>query len=75
MGTLLLSRVAVCEPIELLFAMVDGVGPGTDVWNGGPRASRGKGGFYATMSPLVTMRRPKFTSKTAPYPLTITTPI
>jgi len=31
---LLRSSAVVCEPIELSFGVVRGVGPGTDVWNG-----------------------------------------
>ena len=40
MGILLRSCEVVCEPIELSFGMVSGLGPSIDVRNGGPRASR-----------------------------------
>ena len=40
MGPLLRSCVEVCEPIELSFGVVSGVGPGIDVQNGSPRGSR-----------------------------------
>ena len=39
------SCAEVWELIELFFGMVSGVGPGTDVWNGGPRGSRRRGRF------------------------------
>jgi len=43
MGHLLHSCVEVRLPIELLFGVVSGVGPGIDVQNGGPHASMGRG--------------------------------
>ena len=47
MGTLLRSYVEMREPIELSFGVLsDGVGPGTDVLDGGPRASRRRGCFW-----------------------------
>ena len=45
MGPLLHSCVAVREPIELSFDVVNGVGPGIDVQNGVPRGSRGSVDF------------------------------
>ena len=42
MATLLHSCVEVCEPIELSFEVVSGVGPGIDVLDGGP-VPQGKG--------------------------------
>jgi len=45
MGPLLRSCAEVCEPIKLSFRMVSGVGPGTDVLDGGPRASKERGCF------------------------------
>ena len=45
MGTLLRSCAEVREPIELSIGMVGGVGPGIDVLDEGPRASRGRGCF------------------------------
>ena len=50
--TLLLSCVEVREPIELPFRVVSGVGPGINVWNGSPRASRRRGGFWRCLPPL-----------------------
>jgi len=43
MGTLLHSCVEVSRAIELSLGVVSGVGPGIDVLDGGPRASRGRG--------------------------------
>jgi len=37
--------VKVCEPIELSFWVVSGVGPGTRILDGGPCAPKGRGGF------------------------------
>jgi len=44
-GPLLRSCAEVREPIELSINMVSGVGPGTDVSDEGPHASRGRGCF------------------------------
>jgi len=35
--------VEVREAIERSFSVVSDVGPGIDIWNGGPRGSRGRG--------------------------------
>jgi len=48
---LLRSCVEVREPIELLFGVVNGVGPGVDVRNGSPRGSRGIDGFWGCLPP------------------------
>jgi len=45
MGTVLHSCVKVRELIELSFGVVSGVRHGTGILDGGPRASRGRGGF------------------------------
>jgi len=39
------SCAEVCEPIELSFGEVSGVGRGMDVLDGGPRAPRRRSGF------------------------------
>jgi len=46
MGNLLHSCLEVREPIELSFGLMSGVGPGINVLDGGPRASRGRGGLW-----------------------------
>jgi len=46
MGTLLHSCGEVHTVIELLFGVMSGVGPGIDLLDGGPRASRGRGCFW-----------------------------
>jgi len=55
MGPLLCSCAEVHEPIELLFDMVSGVGPGIDVQNEGPQSScmKGKGRFLGLFASLV----------------------
>jgi len=45
LGSLLRSCMELRKSIELSFGVVSGVGPGTDVRNGGPRGSRESGGF------------------------------
>jgi len=44
--------VEVRELIELSFGVVSGEGPGIDVWNGGPRGSRRRGGFWGCLPSL-----------------------
>jgi len=46
MGTLLHSCVEVRKAIKLSFGVVSGVGPSTDVLDGGPRAPRGRCYFW-----------------------------
>ena len=45
------SCAEVCEPIELSFGVMSEVGPGIDIRNGGPRGSRGSGGFWGCLAP------------------------
>ena len=64
MGTLLHSFAEVHEPIELLFEIVSGYGPGIDVLGWDPRASRGRGGFCGCLLPLAQwFQRPIFEEK------------
>ena len=48
MGPLLHSCAKDCEPIELSFGMVSGVGPGIDVRNG-VHVPQGKGEFWGCL--------------------------
>jgi len=52
MGTLLRTCVKVHEPIKLSFGIVSGVGPGTDVLDGSPHTSRGRGCFGSCLPHL-----------------------
>jgi len=51
MASLLRSCVKVREPIELSFGLVNGMGPGIDVWNGSPRGSR-EGWILGSFAPI-----------------------
>jgi len=46
-------REEVREPIQLSFGVASGFDPGIDVLGGGPRASRGSGGFWGCLLPLM----------------------
>jgi len=50
MGRLLRNCAEVREPIQLSFGVVSGLGPGTDVLGGCPRASRGTADFWVVFS-------------------------
>jgi len=54
MGLLLHSSAVVHEPIKLSFGVVSGVGPGIDVRNRAPHASRRRGSFWG-FGPLISM--------------------
>jgi len=53
-GTLLCSCAEMCEPIELSFDMVSGVGPGIYVLDGGSHAPKGRGcfGIFQHLCPI-----------------------
>jgi len=55
MGTLLRSCGEVRRASELSFGMVSGVGPGIDVLDGGPRASRERAvsGIFSAFAPPI----------------------
>jgi len=54
MGNLLRSCAEVREPIELLFGLVSGFGPGIGVLDGGPVSTccKGKGRFLVCFAPV-----------------------
>jgi len=54
MGTLLRSCVEVCEPIELSFGVVSGVGAGIHVLDGGSRTQEEGAvlGFFGICAPI-----------------------